>query len=304
MSAHGFAWQVYKSIITNARRSWIIGQVARRIRMLSRLDEMIRRAVVRTVENPLHTQDLVIHFERSSRDYHYILDLVSGSYEKDTRAILGSLLSPGMTVVDAGAHIGYFSLLAARHVRPGGKVYSFEPHPLVFALLKRNLVANHCEDIVQPINKAVWNTVGSATFYLDNTHSAASSLYPRPDADAPKVTIDIETISLDEFFRRRAWPAVDLVKLDVEGAERVALDGMREVASRNPSLKLIMEFNPATLMAAQVKSEDLFGTLGSMGFGKIYTIVNGLQPCTMPQDIPRLDRIAAIHGTVNLLCDR
>jgi hypothetical protein len=107
---------------------------------------------------------------------------------------------------------------------------------------------------------------------------------------------------LDEFFKQKAWPPVDLIKLDVEGSEQVALDGMREVVSRNGDLKLIMEYNPTTLTAAHVRSEDIAGTMDSIGFSKVFVIEGDLEPYTIPGDISRLDRVAAAYGVVNLLC--
>jgi hypothetical protein len=113
----------------------------------------------------------------------------------------------------------------------------------------------------------------------------------------------VETITLDDFFAGEGWPPVHLIKMDIEGAEKLALEGMMELSARNPDLKLILEFSPGTQRAASVTPEELFDTLATLGFRKFFAIKGGLQPLAIPEDIPRLVRLAG-DGYVNLLCEK
>jgi tRNA G37 N-methylase Trm5 len=84
------------------------------------------------------------------------LQMVNGAWERDTVRLFERILRAGDVVVDIGAHVGYFTLIAARSVGPEGRVYAFEPDPENYALLVRNIELNGYQNIM-PIQKAVWN---------------------------------------------------------------------------------------------------------------------------------------------------
>lgn len=220
--------------------------------------------------------------------------LLHGGYEPATTSVFQELVQPGMTVVDAGAHVGYFTLLAAGLVGETGRVYAFEPEPENYALLVKNVEVNGYRNVVC-LQRAVSNKPGDAKLFVGRD-SGGHSLYP-PVRRVTTWGIPIETTSLDDFFRKEGWPPVHLIKMDIEGAEWFALEGMREVVRQSNNLKLIVEFFPDHIRAAGVEPAALLNRLQHMGFSiRVIDEVKGLQPL----DVPRLLR----HSQRNLLCER
>jgi hypothetical protein len=115
--------------------------------------------------------------------------------------------------------------------------------------------------------------------------------------------VDIEATTLDEFFGQAGWPAVHTMKMDIEGSEKAALEGMRELSVRNPRLRLIVEFSSRNLDAANVPPEGLFGVLQDLGFTQISVIAKNLVPLKTPEDVLRAAPKAR-QFYVNLLCEK
>ena len=256
-----------------------------------------------SVPNPMMTQGLTIYWDRE--DPLIVPELAAGIYESDTRLLVESSLGPGMTMLDLGAHVGFFSLIASRCVGSSGKVYAFEPQPEVYDVLVRNIKANGLGSTITPIRKAVSNGIGAAVLLLATEGSGGASLYRIPGTN-PSETVVVETTTLDAFLAAEGWPRVHLIKMDIEGAEKAALEGMKQLAIRNLAFKLIIEFAPLVQAAAEVTSEELFAALSALGFRKFSAIVGDLHPLDIPQDIPRLTRMACMarNPYVNLLCER
>ena len=104
-----------------------------------------------SVPNPIMTQGLAIYWDRE--DPLIVPELAAGIYESDTRLLVESSLGPGMTMLDLGAHVGFFSLIASRCVGSSGKVYAFEPQPEVYDVLVRNIKANGLGSTITPIGR-------------------------------------------------------------------------------------------------------------------------------------------------------
>ncbi len=112
-----------------------------------------------------------------------------GAYEREDIEI-----TEGSTVIDIGAHIGAFSVYAAE--RSGsGRVYSYEPHPENFSLLKKNLEINKVKNVIA-YDLAISDKKGSSRFFLSESLNL-SSLYEKTGAFIP-----VETISLEEIFKK------------------------------------------------------------------------------------------------------
>src|SRR5690606_6277225 len=151
-------------------------------------------------------------------------------------------VDPGMTVVDVGANVGMLSLAFARSVGALGKVYAFEAEPELQELLAKSFALNGVP-WVELRRQAAGREAGTATFHVSPI-SGHSSLYGLPDDEAPTARqITVEVASLDEVLG--AVPAVDLVKIDVEGAELDVLAGMAKLIARNPGLAIVAEFGPS-----------------------------------------------------------
>ena len=146
-----------------------------------------------------------------------------GLTEPETREAFAELLRPAMTVLDVGAYVGQFSLVAARAMHDQGRIVAFEPMPSVFAQLERNIRANGYRSIV-PMQLAISDTVGIARFYVYIGSTDQSSLIP---LSSGAVSMDVPVTTIDAIAAELTG-AVHLIKIDVEGNELSALRGGRE----------------------------------------------------------------------------
>lgn len=177
------------------------------------------------------------------------INMAADRYEIETTRLFKHLLKPGMKVVDVGAHVGYYSLLAASLVGPEGRVYAFEPEPRNFELLLRNVELNGYQNIV-PVNEAFSNQSGMGTLFLTALDSGRHSMYPNDLPDSG--SLRIKTTTADSFLEAQGWPQINLIKIDVEGAELDVLSGMSRLLHTSSSLNLILEFNPILLKNAGI----------------------------------------------------
>lgn len=162
-----------------------------------------------------------------------------------------------MTVLDIGANIGYFSIVAGKVVGDSGKVFAFEPYPSTFEFLNKNIKTNGLKNIVA-VKKAVSNRAGVQRLYLAND-PGEHSLGGR---DGVK-SIDVEITTVDEFM----WgKKVDFIKMDVEGAEFHVLMGMTETIKNNPNIKIITEFGVDHLKRNGSSPSLFLETLMNCGF--------------------------------------
>ena len=162
---------------------------------------------------------------------------VSTAWEELTTDMFKDAVNEGDVVLDLGANLGYFSLLASRLVGENGRVYSFEPEPYNYQLLCKNIEINGYQNI-SAYQKAVSDTAGKLKLYLDDSDTGAHSLYrPATEGDF----IEVETVKLDDFLAGKRTP-INVMKMDIEGAEMAAFRGMEEIIRANDNLKVFMEF--------------------------------------------------------------
>lgn len=285
------------------------GRLSRRFREHPVLNRQVGSVTFRTILSRvawLALRPLVANPVRASGHlfYHtrqpYALSMAVGLQEPETLALVGRLLGPRMTFVDVGAHIGWYTVIAASLVGEGGRVYAFEPLTSNFALLARNVSVNGYDGIVRLANKALSDRSGVVVLFEGAEDSGASSIYPT--SGVGKVGTEVECMTLDDFLEGQGWPSVDLMKIDVEGAEPMVLRGMREVVRRNPHLRLIIEYFPANLAAGGSDPQCLFALLQDLGFARISVVAERLTPVESPQEIEnRFPRV--VNHYVNLLCE-
>ena len=228
--------------------------------------------------------------------------MATGKYEEETTRLFERILKPGMAVLDVGAHVGYYSLLAARHVGPTGKVYSFEPEADNYELLLKNIELNGYTNI-HAVNSAISNLVGSRTLFLTSLDSGRHSTYRHGLQERGEVAVDTST--LDAFLESLGWPTVDLVKVDVEGAEMDVLAGMERLLGGANDLALILEFNPCLLQNAGVDPLKFLDQPISRHFR--VSIIDDRQGIRPLGELDAPDLIAELlrnESSVNLYCSR
>jgi FkbM family methyltransferase len=162
-----------------------------------------------------------------------------GTYERHELACVLDRLRPGDTFVDAGAHIGYFSLPVARRVGPAGRVVALEPSPPSLELLRRNVALNGF-DWVTVVGAAAACEDGRARLQVSE-HSAMWNTLRADTLDAESNSIPVTTRCIDSVVADLGWPRVAGIKLDVEGAESEVLRGAEQVLARSPGAFLTIE---------------------------------------------------------------
>jgi FkbM family methyltransferase len=177
--------------------------------------------------------------------------------EPGTRRLLTRLLLSGMTFVDVGAHIGLLTLAGARAVGPNGRVVALEPTPITFDLLVRALAINGLSDRVEAQCLACGARPEHRAFHVA-TVLGHSSLFDLPPACTERGAsqIEVDVVCLDDILPMGAH--VDVVKIDVEGAELDVLAGMMRILRENPDVAIIAEFGPAHLRRAEITPDVWF----------------------------------------------
>ena len=196
--------------------------------------------------------------------------LSDGVYERCTTELFKSLLKPGMVVLDIGANFGYYGLIAARFVGSTGKVYAFEPERKNFRLLVNNVKLNALANVI-PLQIALSSENGKASLFLNKTNLGAHSICQRNVAAVGDV-VEIETTTLDNFVQRKMeTKRVDLIIMDVQGAEGLVIAGADETLRKN-DVKILMELWPYGLTNIGTDPRDLIRKL--YGYGFVITVID------------------------------
>jgi FkbM family methyltransferase len=173
------------------------------------------------------------------------------------------LLRPGTVAVDVGANIGVWSLLAAeRH--PDVRIHAFEPVPAVAERLRRHVVLNGIETIVTNV-AAVAAENGVAPFFAIRTaNTGASSLFRRR-SEADEISVPV--VTLDAYMERAGVVRIDVLKVDVEGAEILVFRGARNVLSGAAAPAVFFELDQRLCAAAGTTTTDVKRLLVEYGYG-------------------------------------
>lgn len=218
--------------------------------------------------------------------------LMLGNYatESHESQIFEKQLKKDQIVLDLGANIGYYSLLARSVVGPGGKVFSFEPSTENTSLIKKSIDANKFENITV-VEAAVSDHDGYGSLFLSPYYKSEHSVfeYHYSSGDHKGDTQKIKLVTIDSFLENLGDPSVDVIKMDVEGSEKKALDGMKKTIEFNKKLTLITEFWPQGFANAGIEPEDFLEILASLGF-VLYHIDEFLQK-TYPVSVSEMSKL-------------
>ena len=157
-------------------------------------------------------------------------------HEPEATGAYWRTIQEGMLIVDGGANLGGYAMLGSKRTGPNGRVYAFEPEPANFRLLERRV--SNLQNVI-PVPKALGRRSGEATLKLDPFHQR-HSLTRNGQGDA--ITVSVTT--LDDFVREQSLPGVDVVKLDIEGAELEAIAGMANVLNGARRPVVLCELHP------------------------------------------------------------
>ena len=213
--------------------------------------------------------------------------LRQGCWEPDVTRFLLRLVKPGMRVVEVGANVGYYTLLACSLVGPTGRVTAFEANPAAVTLTRRSLLVNGFRDRATIVEMAVTDAPGTVTLHQLDQRRGDSSLFDFSDdqlrfAGDSVTKVEVPSTSLDAFFDRDE--PIDLIRMDVEGAEPLVFDGMRSILERNLRIKIMLEFFPERIERSGRQPVKFLETIKAIGF-RIQTVGSRGRLQQLPIDV-------------------
>ncbi|MEH6590858.1 MAG: FkbM family methyltransferase [Halioglobus sp.] len=198
----------------------------------------------------------------------------------ETRFIINTL-KPGDSLVDVGANIGYFTLIASALVGTQGKVFAFEPDPKNFAILATNIEANHCAN-VQLFEAALSNQTSQGKLFLSDTNMGDHTIYSLDDG---RSSTDISLVNGAELFHDRR-EKIDFLKVDTQGSEFQVIEGLvTSLEYSLPGLVMLLEFSPNSIIKTGATGTALLDLLEPLA-GFFYILdskVGDLIPISMEQ---------------------
>lgn len=151
-------------------------------------------------------------------------------FEKEERELFCESITPGCTVLDVGANIGFYTLLAAKR---GARVFAIEADPLNAAMLRRHIEINGFDKTVQVFELAVTDCIKEVPLYRHAYNMGQSNIIENGEQSGTILAKTIDSLNL---------PPIDICKMDIEGSEFWALQGMEQTLARSPHIKLMVEY--------------------------------------------------------------
>lgn len=233
--------------------------------------------------------DLRDHVQRHI--YHW------GVYEPVESWIFTQLIKPGHIVIDAGANVGQYSMLASTIVKPDGMVHAFEPAKTNRLKMAINLVRNRIGN-VRLNDLALWDQPEELTMSLDqadqteiNFGGYSVSKKPVIEELVTGLSNSVAGIRLDDYVREQGLSTVDVIKMDIEGSEARALNGSRDTLLKNRPI-ILMELNQQAARSQGGELVDLWRLLVDDLKYDLYPIEPSLKP---PLKLNSLDGIARMN---------
>ncbi|MDC0202125.1 FkbM family methyltransferase [Candidatus Nitrosopelagicus sp.] len=229
---------------------------------------------------------------------------IYGIHSKIDFEIFQKYVKKGDNVLDIGANIGYFTLMLAKLVGPTGKVFAFEPDPRNISLLKKNIETNGYQNVVV-VPKAVSNVNEKCTLFTSQSSFGQNRIYePKKTKNQKYVPIESETILLDDFFKNNEnIENISFVKIDVEGAEKLVLEGMNKILNLNKNIKIFSEIDSYRLDDAGSSYVEVIDLLEKKGFTVF--LVNNTDNKIIKGNIKSIGKILEEDSSSqNILCIR
>jgi FkbM family methyltransferase len=181
--------------------------------------------------------------------------LTEGTWESWIADRFEQTLRPGATVIEVGANVGFYTLLGASLIGPTGRYYAFEANPHIARLLGWSVDINGLRDRVTIINKAAYSDRRTIDFHVLERYPGSSSIHAFSSELLEQVqdqvqVVQVEAVPLDELYADDSF-TVDLIKIDAEGSEPHVFRGMERLLRRSKDVKIICEFDPGMISAAE-----------------------------------------------------
>ena len=210
--------------------------------------------------------------------YNIIYPIFKRKQDQHEIALLKQYIKKGDVVLDIGANIGFYTKILSDLVGETGKVYAFEPDETNFSHLKKN--AGHLNN-VEFINKAVSDKTGVITLYQSDLLNVDHKTYETKDYTSKT---EIESVAMDDMIPNHK---VDFIKIDIQGFEYFAFQGMQQIFKTNEDLKIIAELYPYGLSNSGIQVEQFVSFLRSCDF-YIYKMTEDRLSILTDEDVQNL----------------
>jgi FkbM family methyltransferase len=254
--------------------------------MLKRVQERLNRRLrgLRARPTFLPLGRFAVAVARDGRVFHVLAEDLSvtptlalyGEWEPHVEALLRQILRPGQRVVEAGANVGYHTVGMAASIGRAGRLDSFEPVPELRRLIELNLLANGVLDRVILHAEALLDRDGAIAMLQDPWMAGSAHLAIEHADGRYARRIDAIATTLDTALAGDGGRPVDLIRLDIEGTEMLALRGAQAVLARSPRLRLVFEWSPI-MLAARCDPAREAAWLAEQGF-RFWRIARGGRP--------------------------
>ncbi|MCI4335705.1 MAG: FkbM family methyltransferase [Thermoplasmata archaeon] len=212
---------------------------------------------------------------------------ILGYYESATTEIWRLLVQDAGVVVDVGANIGWFTITAASSAPRSSRIVAFEPEARAFGLLTQSVAGNGFPNVTL-VPQAAWSTAGLRTLHLSPDSNRGSHSLTRA-GEGPATTIPC--VRIDDHLQALGIDQVDVMKIDVEGAEPQALEGCSKLIEKGRVRNLILEWNPDGWMGREAQLDELFRRFDVFRF----------DPSVPFRRLPRAELPLANHGPLSYL---
>jgi FkbM family methyltransferase len=184
-----------------------------------------------------------------------------GTYEPYESALIRKFLTPGMTFMDVGANIGYYSLMASAAIGPSGRVFSFEPNPGLYRHLRTTIDANRIGNITLEQLALSDRNGTSELFVPKQSGNNTATMIANEGGDSVQVSV----LTLDDYLDRRQIARVDFLKMDVEGFEPNIIQGARSAIRAKKIKAILCEFCGHWLRQNGTTPKDFYLLMRSLG---------------------------------------
>lgn len=171
--------------------------------------------------------------------------MLEGRWEPWIESVMAQEIRPGMRFADVGANFGYYTLLGAQWVGPEGRVYAVEANPGICRKLRKSVSVNGFDDRVRIHESGVWSEEATLEFGFSHEYSGGGGigLGAHPVWGVERVSLRVAPLDL----LLSDVPAIDVMKIDVEGAEPAAIAGAAALLVRSPRITLVVEFQAGSV---------------------------------------------------------
>lgn len=201
--------------------------------------------------------------------YNRIYPLMKNKMDKREIELVKKLVKPGMTVLDIGSNIGFYTKILSKLTGDKGSVYAFEPDATNFRRLQKNVSTLRNVRLKQA---AVSSHDGNLTIYTSTLLNVDHRTYPIEEFGS---SYQVDCLTIDTFLPNSI--KIDFIKIDIQGYEVEAFKGMKRVLTSNPNIHIVAEFWPYGLKQAQSSVGDYLSLLGSFGLNVWLVKENTLQ---------------------------